>query len=150
MKKFRFRLEPLLKLKAHREKEKQKIHALALHKVIEQEHGLESISHDRLGHQVQLREYLQGALDIGRLSAFSRYFVKLKKDELTGREMLRAFRKEAEKKRGELIEATRQRKIYEKLKERRHEQYIKNYLLTEQKEQDEIASNTQQHKKNSR
>ena len=98
MKKFRFRLEPLLKLKAYREKEEQKVHAAAFQKVSSQEGMLANINTDRLNNQSNLRAFLTGCLDLSRLSGYARYFVKLRKDEYIGREMLKVLQKDAEEK----------------------------------------------------
>jgi len=149
VKKFQYRLEPILRLKAHREKEKQKVHAAAVKKIVDQENSLAAIDRDRRANQNDLKNFLTGPLSLFRLSTYSRYFLKLKKDELTGNELLKVFKKNAEEKRLKLVEATRQRKIYEMLKERRHEEYIRDYELVSQKENDEIASQSWQHKKSS-
>ncbi len=150
MKKFRFRLEPLLKLKAYREKEEQKLHAAAYSRVISQENKLLTINFDRGNNQKRLVQFLAGNIDVSKLIGFSRYFLKLKKDELLGREMLKVFQKEAEEKRLKLLEATRQRKIFEKLKERHLEKYQKEYELLDQKNQDEVGLQIIRQKKDSR
>ncbi len=147
MKKFNFRLERILQLKEHTEKEKQKVLALATHKVLTQESKLHQIDWTRQQIQKDQIEHLTGAIDSGRLSIYSRYYLRLKKDELTGIAMLRALRKTQDEKRQELIEATRQKKIFEILKERRKARYYKELELSIQKEQDELASRIIQYKK---
>jgi len=147
MKKFRFRLDPILRLKEHEEKEKQKAHAAALGQVNAQDEKLNVIRRERAGKQSILREQLEGPLNIRNLTAYNRYFVKLNRDELTGKEMLRAFKKNAEEKRQNLVEATKQRRKYEKLRERYQERHHKETNLVEQKEQDEIAAQIIQYKK---
>ncbi len=149
MKKFRFRLEPLLKLKAYREKEEQKVHAAAFQKVSSQEGMLANINTDRLNNQSNLRAFLTGCLDLSRLSGYARYFVKLRKDEYIGREMLKVLQKDAEEKRLKLLEATKQRKIYEKLKEKHHEKYHHEFEQSIQREQDEIGIQMAGQKKDS-
>lgn len=147
MKKFNFRLERILELKEHTEKEKQKILALATHKVLAQEGELHHIDRTRRQIQKNQLKHLTGAIDSGRLTIYSRYYLRLKKDEVTGMAMLKALRKTQDEKRLELIEATRQKKIYEILKERRIARYYKELELSIQKEQDELASRMIQHKK---
>ncbi len=147
MKKFKFRLEPILRLKEHREKEKQKIHAAALQQVTNQERSLEDIRNMRSSQQGDMRDHLEGRLNINRLISYNRYFAKLNRDELTGKELLRAFNKNAEDKRLDLVEATKQRRIYEKLRERHRTRHDKGQNLQIQKEQDEIASQMSRHKK---
>jgi len=147
MKKFKFRLEPILRLKEHREKEKQKIHAAALQQVANQENQLADLKDLRTAQQGEMRNYLEGSLNIYRLISYNRFFAKLNRDELTGKELLRAFNKNAEAKRLDLVEATKQRKIYEKLRERHQSRHEKEMNLQIQKEQDEIAAQISRHKK---
>lgn len=149
MKKFRFRLEPLLKLKAYKEKEEQKVLAAALQKVYSQEESLDNINDNRVNNQNGLRNFLSGCLDLARLSGYARYFMKLKQDEYLGREMLKVLQKNSEEKRLKLLEATKQRKIYEKLKEKKLEIYEREFKLADQKEQDEIGVQIARQKKDS-
>jgi flagellar FliJ protein len=147
MKKFRFRLEPLLRIKTHLEKEKQKILAAAAQKVYDQEQILDSINRNRLDNQKRQRNYLTGTLNKNLLTMFSRYYTKLKKDELTGRELLRAYVNTREEKRRDLVQATKEKKTFEKLKERQREKYDKELALALQKELDELAAQMYLYKK---
>jgi len=147
MKKFNFRLEKLLQLKAHIEKEKQKVLSQVTQKVFNQERALGNIDSSRKNIQGEQRSFLTGAVNTSMMSAYSRYYLKLKKNELLGREMLGALRIEQEDKRQDLVKATRVKKIYEKLKERKQEEFSSEYKKQLQKEQDEIASLMLQHKK---
>lgn len=149
MKKFKFRLEPLLKLRAYKEKEEQKVHAAALQKVFNQKDTLTNLNTDRVNNQKSLRNFLSGCLDLSTLSGYSRYFMKIKKDEYFGREILKVFQKDTEEKRLKLLEATKQRKIYEKLKEKHHEKYNHEFEQAVQKEQDEIGTQIARQKKDS-
>lgn len=149
MKKFRFRLERILQLKAHIEKEKQKFLALSVHKVANQENLLKDIAFSRIENQNQQRQFLLGKISTSLMSIFSRYYLHLKKNELSGRELLEVYRKEQERKRQDLAEATKGKRIYEKLRERRLENYYKEYERVSQKEQDELASQMLFHKKKS-
>ncbi|PKK84498.1 MAG: flagellar export protein FliJ [candidate division Zixibacteria bacterium HGW-Zixibacteria-1] len=149
MKKFRFRLERLLQLKAHIEKEKQKTLGRAAQKVIEKESELRGLDNTRRDIQSSQRHKLNGAVNIANLSVYSRYYVLLKKKEMGGKELLKAYLKDQEKRRLELVEATKEKKIYEKLKERKFDIYRREVGLATQKEQDEIASQTLLHKKRS-
>jgi flagellar protein FliJ len=149
MKKFNFRLEKLLQLKAHIEKEKQKILSQATQKVVDQEGALSEIGSSRKNVQQEQRSFLLGSINTNMMSIFSRYYLKLKKNELVGREMLGALRKDQEAKRQELVKATRTKKIYEKLKERKQAEFNSEYQRQLQKEQDEIASLMLQYEKNS-
>ncbi len=150
MKKFNFRLEKILQLKAHFEKEKQKLLSRATKQVVNQERVLSEIDLSRKNKQGEQRSQLLGNIDTHLMSMFSRYYIKLKKNALAGREMLGALRKDQEEKRQKLVKATRAKKIYEKLKERKHEEFQAEYRSQLQKEQDEIATLMLLHKKSSR
>ena len=67
--------------------------------------------------------------------------IKLKRNSFSGEQMLGALRKQEEGKRSELLEATKEKKIQEKLKEKQHEIYIDDLKLLENNENDEIAGN---------
>ena len=133
MKRYKYRLEPMLKLKAHKEKEKQREHAETVQKVQEQKDKLVRIDEERgetLKHQ---RQSLVGSMSLAELLICSRYLMKLKKDTLTGRELLRGLEKEADKRREKLVEASKERKIYEKLKEKQIAKFTKEVERLENK-----------------
>ncbi len=150
MKKFRFRLEKILQLKAHEEKEKQKILALATQQVVGQEKELSDIHRNRDKNINNQRQYLTGSINLHHMTMFSRYYLQLKKNELTGRQLLKVYQKDEDNKREALVEATRAKKVYEKLKERLREAHDKEIKLLQQKEQDELAGRMIQHEKSSR
>ncbi len=139
MKKFAFRLEPLLKMKAHLEKERQKEHGMAQNKALEQKRTLEQIHEERSGTLERQRVEMSGKMSVAELLIYSRYLLKLKKDSLTGGEMLKVLERNVETKRRALVEATKQKKVYEKLKERQQEKHEHMVQAQEEKEADEIA-----------
>ena len=140
-KKFQYRLEKLLQLRSHDETLRQKELAVSSRKVNTQQDVLNNIDgHYRSG-QDDSRKYLTGKIDTNHLVRYSRYFLKLKKDRISGLEVLKVLEREREKHRQALLDATRRRQILEKLRDRKKEAYQKKLELIEQKEQDEIASN---------
>lgn len=141
MKKFRYRLEPVLKMKAHVEKQRQKEHAVALQQVYLQQEKLESITAERRQTCELQRTRMTGTLRPHQLLSASRYLVKLKRDTITGSELLRGLEREAETRRVRLVEATKQKKIHEKLKEKLQQKFVAAFEDHEKKELDEIAVN---------
>lgn len=139
MKKFRYRLQALLKVKEHVERERQKEHGTAVRKVIIQKDELKLIDQTRLGTYDEQRDKLVGNLSVAEMLIYSRYLTKLKRDTLTGREFLRALEKDAETRRGKLVEATRDKKIYERLKEKQQDEYNQSMKRLQSKEEDETA-----------
>ena len=73
MKRFSYRLEPLLKVKAHREKEKQRDHAEALQRVYAQKDKLGEIDGQREQTVTHQRTSMTGKLSLAELLICSRY-----------------------------------------------------------------------------
>ena len=140
MKKFKYRLESLLKVKAHIEKEKQKAHAHATKQVQDQLGALDSIDRTRIQTMDDQRRVMSGRISMAEALIYSRYIMKLKRDRFTGGNMLDALEQAAEKKRAELVEASRERQIYDKLKEKLKERYVKDHAHEEKKQADETAT----------
>jgi flagellar FliJ protein len=147
MKRFSYRLEPLLKVKAHREKEKQRDLAEALQRVYAQKAQLGEIDTHREHTVAHQRQSMTGRLSLAELLVCSRYLTRLKKDAVAGQELLRGYERKADEKREKLVEATKEKKIYEKHKEKQQESYTKTIGNFEKKENDEIAGNCYRRKK---
>lgn len=82
---------------------------------------------------------LTGKVDPRRLSGYTRYFLLLKQREQADRETLGRLLREVERRRGDLIEAARQRKTYEKLEERHRQRFEAENNLLLQKETDDLG-----------
>lgn len=142
MKKFRFRLQALLRVREHIEKQKQKKLAEATQAVLRQTGELDRICGQNIATMDNKRQKHTGAVSVAEMLIYSRYLLKLRKDNLTGREVLSALRSEEGKRRQKLLEASRDRKIYEKLREHDKERFNKNAATLARKEADEIGINT--------
>lgn len=142
MKKFRYRLQALLKAKEYIEKQKQKEHAAALQEVYDQELTLKQMAKGKKDILSRQRRGMTGSLSVAEMLIYTRHILKLKRDMLAGEELLNVLKKDEEERRRFLLEASKERKIYEKLKERRHEQFTKAVQLQATKENDETALNS--------
>ena len=144
MKKFRFRLESLKKIKEHTEKQRQKEHAVALTRVIAQKRNLSEIESRRLGvmESQRTKHGQPGVMSPSEMLSYSRYYLRLKREQIAGTEILRGLESEAEIRRQKLVEASRERKTLDKLKERQLEKYRQETERTLSKENDEISANT--------
>lgn len=140
MKKFKYRLEAILKVREHIEKEKQRDLAAATRKVNDQFGELKQIDQNRSGTLSTQSEKMRGRLSVAEMLVYGRYIMKLKRDTLAGREVLKVLRKDESQKRGELLEASQARRVYQKLKERQHDHFLKEASRSESKESDEVAS----------
>lgn len=147
MKKFKYRLEPLLKMRDHIEKERQKQLAAATKRVRDQEGSLESISNQREATFDKQRAIMNQPFSVAEALVVSRYILRLKRDRITGEEMLKALKADEDKKRRILLEASRERKKYEKLKERLHEKHDKEMDRLIAKDSDEMSINSFRYKK---
>jgi len=142
MKKFRYRLQALLKLREHVERERQKELAATTLKVREQQSQVAEIYSKTSTALESKREHQTGRLDLVDMQLFSRYLHRLKRDTIGAEEFLRALKKTEGKKRQALLDAARERKIDEKLKERQQNQFYKEYELAATKEADEAGLNS--------
>jgi len=140
MKKFRFRLESVQRIKAHLEKERQKEHAVAVHRVQAQKEHLSRLETTRRSAMEHQRQIQGGSIKPAQMLWYSRYYLKLKRDAIAGAELLRGLESEAEKKRQRLVEASRQRKIYDKLRERQQAKFNQGVEQMINKQNDEIAA----------
>ena len=140
MKKFKYRLQTLLNIKEHREREKQKEHASAMQKIYSQVDRLKMIEDYKQNMFNSQRYKMTSSISIAEMLIYSRYLLKLKRDRLTGKEFLRVLEKNAEEKRQDLVEASKQRQIYEKLEEKQKEKYDAEVRLAMTKDSDEIAT----------
>jgi len=139
-KKFKFRLEPLLNIRKHREKERQKEHAEAQARVHRQQSSLQQMDGHRLSTLDAQRERLTGTISVAETLVCSRYLVRLKRDRMAGTELLHGLRKEEDDRRVNLVEAAKQRKIYELLREKQEKRHLEEIRKADQKELDEVAA----------
>ncbi|MEE8577621.1 MAG: flagellar FliJ family protein [candidate division Zixibacteria bacterium] len=123
MRKFRFRLATLLKLREHTERMRQKDHALALGKVHEQQAHLALLESRRGSTTDYQKGSLEGKLSLVSLQTASRYLVRLRGEKMSGIETLRGLNMVAEKERVRLVEASREREKYRRLKEKQQERH---------------------------
>lgn len=146
MKRFKYRLQALLKVKEHIEKERQKALAESVKKVRDQQLRLEAVDNYRAATTDRSREKARKRFSVAEMLIISRYLHKLKRDTLVGRELLRVLRREEDGKRHDLIEAARERRKYERLKEIQQEKHLKNVEATLTKESDENAISSYRHR----
>lgn len=139
-KKFKFRLAPLLKLREHREKERQKEHAAAMGELDLQTQANSHLDTERVNTLDQQRTRLAGRISVAEALICSRYIIKLRRRRLAGDELVHALRKDTEKKRFRLVEAARDRKIFELLRDKQQLRHRRDIDMQEQKELDEVAT----------
>ncbi|UCG61960.1 MAG: flagellar export protein FliJ [Candidatus Zixiibacteriota bacterium] len=146
MKRFRYRLQALLKMKEHIEKERQKELAASSQQVRSKEEELDLVQKNRdRTFEFQRNEILQ-SFTVAEMLVISRYLHKLKRETVVGKELLRVLKVEEEKRRRKLLDASRERKKYEKLKEKQQQKHYDNARSAITKEMDETAVSTYRQK----
>jgi flagellar FliJ protein len=139
MKKFSFRLETVLKVKERKEEElkRQLMHITGLK--IEQEKILQETKNKRAQKIKEKNLENEGSLNVARLIYFEQHLnmLLLKIDQTENK--IKDLEKQADIKRKEVVEASRERKTFEKLKERDFKLFKQAVLYNEQKDLDEIA-----------
>lgn len=139
MKKFKFRLEPLLKVKSEIEKRRQKELAEVHRRIISQKNKIEALELENLATQDSQRNNLGGTITLSEMLVYTRYFMKLKRQKVSDKEMLRILDIDFEKKRQVLLAASIERKKYERLKEIHNLKHLAELSKREAKEADEFG-----------
>lgn len=142
MKRFQFRLQKLLQIKTHRKMERQKELAKA-ERVRRMEEAHLEMLHSRMADEIaELAHHKTDAISCRRLTQSAFYQQRLINNMATQRQVITNAKRLEDGKREELIDAAREEKVFEKLKERQHEKYQHEVEILLQKETDEIAGNT--------
>lgn len=139
MKKFKFKLETVLNVKERKEEqlkhELMQIQALK----IREEQLLSEVKEKRAYISMEKSDENKKGTDIQNLVNFEQYLgVLLKKIDDT-QNSIKVLEKKADIKRVEVVEASRQKKVFEKLKEKQFGEFQKVVIQNEQKVLDEMA-----------
>ncbi len=140
MKRFRFRLEKILRYKIQVEERKKQILSERNNEVRFETTHLEGLNNRNASYRDRYSSLFKGRLNILGLGLSYRYLEKLYRDIIRQKEKVRKSEEKADHARKQLRAAMRDRKKYEKLKERRKLDYEYEAGREEQKELDGIAS----------
>ena len=141
MKKFQFRLQKLLQVKTYNKMQKQKELSQAERmRRMEEAHlaMLQQHLHDEIE---ALKAQKRDRVDVARLTRSVHYQQRLLTNMATQERVITDACRKEEIKRGRLIEATKEEKTFEKLKERQQYRYLVELDHLMQKENDEIGKN---------
>lgn len=142
MARFAFRFARLLWLKETREKERQRELAAALREAEAAQAALEDVERRLLERQRKARHALEGPVDPWRLLLASEDLARLREQRLAAEERLSESRRQVKERRQELLEAAKERKILEALRERDYEAFRSEEARREQRYMDELAQQT--------
>ncbi len=142
MKKFEFRLQRVMEVKEEIEKQKERDFALAKRKAIEEENKLNEIKIQYEGCWKDIENKTsQDTVDTNEINQYYKYLQKLEGDIERQFIYLHEANAEVERRRHILIEASKERKILENLKDRKMASYQEELNRQEQNFFDEIAGN---------
>ena len=136
---FVFSLERVLQLRRQRERQQMLRLAEARRRERDTENRLQALNHRREGIEIELRRFQQTSPRPDMLLAYSRHLTALgERIDATERELV-SRRQEVAEERQILSSLAKDRKVLERLRERRLSEYQQEQLYQEQKELDEIA-----------
>lgn len=139
MNRFRFRFESVLRYRNVIEDTKKREFATALDHQRHEEQILDSIDGSISLHEKTTEESSQGRISVRDLQNRYNYARQLDKERTTQEHAIHRAAEESEKRRANLVEATKQRKIFEKIKERDYDIYQGDVHKEEQVATDEVS-----------
>ena len=136
---FRFRLEPLLRLRSALEREAERALARAVQERLGVEALLQELQQQRAAVLEGRRREAGQTVDLSFLRAGERFLVALERRELQAREALLQAQQKVDARRLELARAHRDRLSLERLRERRKAQHDQEQARMEAVQNDELA-----------
>ncbi len=140
MKRFQFSLQGVLNYRTYLEQLAREETAKANLAVVQSKEKIEQFAQDLVASALQMDEAVAQGLSAAELRQYSLHMRGLEsdiEDETRNRQKLE---KELEEKRRELTRKAIEKKTMERLKEKQKELFIKEALLAEQKQMDEVSS----------
>lgn len=140
MAKFIFSMQSLLSLKSRMEEQKKQEFGKAMGKLEEEREVLSKLKTEKHTVILGFKDGISNKVNPQDFQNINNYIEFLKKKIAIQMNVIIKAEKEVEKKRKALIEATKERKMLDKIKEKKYEQYIEEEKKQEQKIIDEIVS----------
>ena len=141
MKKFKYQFETVLNVKEKKEEQlkRELMHLQALK--LKQEQILQQIKEERTKANSQKNRENEAGLNISTLIYYEQYVNSLRLEIENTNEKIKELMEQAENKRKEVVEASKVKKILEKLKSKDLNEFNRIIIAHEQKELDEAAVN---------
>lgn len=137
---FRFRLDKLLKLRERTRQARELALGQAQQAVRILDEQLAQVVDAKAANRDAARQSLKpGALEVDRLLDAHRYELLLSAQERQIEQQKQRIQEEVERRRQALLEADRQVKVLEKLREKQHAAFVQEELRRETNELDELA-----------
>jgi len=137
--KFLFRFERVLKVKQLKEQERQRELAQAARRAEATQRSLDALNRRIREQQSDWRSRVQGDVDAWRLQLSAAFLEHLRQERRETESQLTDALQEVEARRSHLLDALKERKIFEALKEREHQSFRRAQARLEQRLTDEAA-----------
>ncbi|MFQ6043876.1 MAG: flagellar export protein FliJ, partial [Candidatus Poribacteria bacterium] len=141
MKKYRFKLEPLLKYRTSIEDVKSLALADAIRRYESQQRYLNQLKSERRNCQKDFAVEQSHGISAIQMTFYTNYIEGLDAKIRDEKANHKTLHEQVEKKRQDFLEARKQRKVVEELKSSYFERYLKEMTRLEQVFMDEVASN---------
>ncbi|MCX7746998.1 MAG: flagellar export protein FliJ [Clostridia bacterium] len=138
--KFKFKLQPLLNVKIQIEDSLKNEFGKAMLKLEQEKERLSLLEYERKELIGTFNERSAQGVMVKELREYTAYISHMKEKMDLQKENINAAQRNVDKCREELIKASREREIIEKLKEKKYQEYLKEILKEEQKTNDEVVS----------
>ena len=140
MPRFQFRLQQYLRVKEQIEEQKELEYAKALRLVAEEKAKLAEMRQNLAETVESLRKAVSKSIAPMEIRRYNNTIERLKHNIKVQEERVRAAEAHAEEKRQELVQAMKERKALEIVKENQHEEFMREADLAERKQVDELVS----------
>ena len=140
MAKFVFQMESILRLKQRLAEQKEHEFAKALQELATQRTVLANHFNDKKQTLSKLKGEMQQKIAPQEFRTYTNYVEVVKQRIEMQKQVIIKAEEFAEKKRLELVEATKEKKMLEKLKENKFEEYVEEEKKVQQKQVDEVVS----------
>lgn len=140
MAKFLYRMQNILDIKYKLEDAAKQEYAEARSRLNAEEEKLEALNDRRQGYYMDYQSAIQGKLDFLEIDECSNAMDVIDDMILTQTEMVRKRSRELEQARIKLNQVMQERKMHEKLKEKKFDEFIEELNIQENKETDEVVS----------
>lgn len=140
MAKFRFKLQAVLNIKAQTEDSLKNELGKAVHKLEQEKDVLKGIEEGRDKYIERFNVQSGKGILIEKLKEYTVYISHLRNRMEWQKENINLAQKNVDNYREQLVKVVQERKILEKLKEKKYQEFLKEQLMEEQKLTDEIVS----------
>ncbi|NLE02588.1 MAG: flagellar export protein FliJ [Fibrobacter sp.] len=138
--KFVFRMQSLLDLKTQMEQSIKNELGRAIQEMERQKRILNGLIEEREVYIFNVNQMYEKSVTVAKLREYSTYISYLNDRVRVQQDNVIIARNNVDKYREKLIKAMQEKKMFDKLKEKKHEEYMKEQLKVEQKLNDEIVS----------